>query len=161
MFEELEFKRSLASDNHSGVHPRVMRALTDANRGDAHAYGGDEVSHLANAEFTRLFGPAAQAHLVFTGTAANVLCVSAGCGSHHAVICSSVAHLHDSEGGAPEKFTGGKLLTVPSRDGRISPAEIAPLLERRGDQHRSQPKWVSLTQPTEFGVCYTVDELAE
>jgi threonine aldolase len=138
-----------------------MEALAAANRGGAHAYGGDEVSRKLDEEMARAFGPRARAHLVFTGTAANVLSVSLGRLSHHAVICADVAHLNESEGGAPERFTGGKLLTVPSRDGRIFPADIKPLLCGRGDQHRSQPKWVSLTQPTEFGVCFSLVELRE
>lgn len=159
MFEELKFPTSLGSDNHSGVHPKVLQAMTEANRGGAHAYGMDELSRLTEKEFKRVFGPEVEAHYVFTGTAANVLCLAPLVRSFEAVICSSVAHLHLDECGAPEKFLGAKLWTIPSVDGKIFPEQAEEILERRGDQHYAQPKVVSLTQPTELGVCYTLEEL--
>lgn len=161
MFEELKFKSSLGSDNHSAVHPLVMAAIAAANRGGAHAYGMDEVSELCEKEFKRVFGDEAEAHFVFTGTAANVLCLAPALKSFEAVICSEVAHLNVDECAAPEKFWGGKLLTVPSRDGKITPQQIEEHLSRGGDQHFAQPRAVSLTQPTELGVCYTLNELRE
>jgi threonine aldolase len=161
MFEELKFKGSLGSDNHSAVHPRVMEALLSANRGGAHAYGLDELSELCDGEFKRVFGEQAETHLVFTGTAANVLCLSPALRSFQSVICSEVAHLNVDECAAPEKFWGGKLLTVPSKDGKIKPAQMGEHLSRGGDQHFAQPRAVSLTQPTELGVCYTLEELRE
>lgn len=159
MFEDLRFRHSLGSDNHSGVHPRVMEALNAANRGHAHAYGMDELSELTLQEFKRLFGENVQAEYVFTGTAANVLGLAPFLKSFHAVICSDMAHLHMDECGAPEKFLGTKLYTLPSQDGRISPAQTDDLFQRLGDQHFAQPKAVSLTLPTEVGVCYTLNEL--
>lgn len=159
MFEELKFKTSLGSDNHSSIHPRVLEAIVAANRGGAHAYGLDEVSELCEAEFKRVFGADAEAHLVFTGTAANVLCLSPGLRSFHAVICSDAAHLNVDECAAPEKFWGGKLLTIPTEDGKIRPEQATEFLTRGGDQHFAQPRAVSLTQPTELGVCYTLEEL--
>ncbi len=160
MFEELGFNYSLGSDNHSGVHPRVMEVLSAANRGHAHAYGMDELCRLTLEEFRRVFGPEVEPHYVFTGTAANVLCLSS-LKSFEAVICSEEAHIHVDECGAPEKFLGAKLWTVPTRDGKITPAQCGPALSRGGDQHFSQPRAVSLTQPTELGLCYTLDELRE
>jgi len=159
MFEELEFKSSLGSDNHSGVHPQIMQALQAANRGSAHAYGMDEVSALADKEFKRVFGPEAEAQYVFTGTAANVLSMSGFLKSYEAVIASDVAHLHLDECGAPEKFLGGKIWVTKSEDGRILPEQVTGFLERQGDQHYAQPRIVSLTQPTELGVCYSLNEL--
>lgn len=159
MFDDLLFATSLGSDNHSGVHPQVMQALQAANRGYAHAYGMDELSDLTLQEFKRLFGPTVQAEYVFTGTAANVLCLAPQLRSVHAVITASTAHLNLDECGAPEKFLGSKLLTIPSQDGKISPAQAEEFFERMGDQHYAQPAAVSITQPTELGVCYTVEEL--
>ncbi|MBX3022271.1 MAG: threonine aldolase [Bdellovibrionales bacterium] len=161
MFEELKFSLSLGSDNHSGVHPRVMEALQAANRGHAHAYGMDELCQLATVEFKRAFGPEVEAQYVFTGTAANVLSMATQVRSFEAVICSEQAHLHLDECGAPEKFLGTKLWPLPSRDGKIAPEQCESLLQRMGDQHFSQPKCVSLTLPSEFGVCYSLDELRE
>ena len=159
MLDRLNFADSLGSDNHAGVHPKIMQALLDVNRGSAHAYGMDEVSELLRAEFERLFGSDVEAHLVFNGTAANVLCLSTLTRSFEAIICSDMAHLHVDECGAPEKFLGAKLLTLPTRDGKISPEQAETYLQRGGDQHYSQPRAVSLTQPTEMGVCYTLEEL--
>lgn len=161
MFEDLRFALSLGSDNHSAIHPRVLEAITFANRGHAHAYGMDELCRLTDQEFKRVFGANVEAQYVFTGTAANVLCLAPYLKSYDAVICSEVAHLHLDECGAPEKFWGGKLWTVPSADGKIRIDQCEEFLERRGDQHYAQPRAVSLTQPTELGVCYTLDELRE
>jgi threonine aldolase len=159
MFDELEFSHSLGSDNHSGVHPRVFEALQAANRGHAHAYGMDELCRLTEREFQRVFGPEVEAQYVFTGTAANVLALAPSLRSHEAVICAGPSHLNQDECAAPEKFWGGKLWPLPSTDGRIHPEQCAPLLQRRGDQHFAQPRAVSLTLPTEFGVCYRLEEL--
>ena len=160
MFEALSFATSLGSDNHSGVHPKVFQAMLDANRGHAHAYGMDEVCDLADEEFRRVFGKQTQAQFVFTGTAANVLCFSS-LKSFEAIVCSEQSHLHVDECGAPEKFLGAKLWTIRSADGKIHPKDCAQILSRGGDQHYSQPRAVSLTQPTELGVCYSLDELRE
>lgn len=159
MFEDLKFQFSLGSDNHSGFHPRVLEALAAANRGSAHAYGMDEVSSLTAQEFKRVFGENAQAEYVFTGTAANILCMAPALRSFQSIICSEHSHLHLDECGAPEKFLGGKLWTLPSKDGKIYPKQTLEVLARGGDQHYSQPRIVSLTQPTELGVCYTMEEL--
>lgn len=156
---ELRFSPSLGSDNHSGVHPKILEALTAANRGFAHAYGLDEVSELAQKEFERIFSSAVKAEYVFTGTAANVLSMAPLLKSYESIIVSDCAHLQLDECGAPEKFLGSKIWALPSKDGRIAPEQAEALLERRGDQHYSQPRVVSLTLPNEFGVCYRIEEL--
>jgi threonine aldolase len=159
MFDDLKFKTSLGSDNHSGVHPEIMKAILAANRGHAHAYGMDELCQKTDLEFKRIFGPEVEAQYVFTGTAANVLCMSTSLKSFEAVICSSEAHLHLDECGAPEKFLGCKVWTIESDDGKFHPEQCMPKLQRMGDQHHSQPRLVTLTQPTELGVCYSLAEL--
>lgn len=161
MFEDLEFALSLGSDNHSGVHPRVMSALNECNRGHAHAYGLDEMCKKTEGEFKRVFGSNVQPEYVFNGTAANVLSLAPLISSFNSVICADVAHLNMDECGAPEKFWGGKLSTLPSKDGRITPDQCKDYLARMGDQHFSQPAAVSLTLPSELGVCYTLKELEE
>lgn len=161
MLDDLKFAYSLGSDNHAGVHPRVMSTLSEVNRGHAHAYGMDEMCELTAREFKRVFGPNVQPEYVFTGTAANVLCLAPFVASFNAVIASEMAHLHMDECGAPEKFLGAKLFTLPSSDGKIYPKQTADLFQRMGDQHFSQPKAVSLTLPSEVGVCYSLEELNE
>src|SRR6218665_3611741 len=121
----------------------------------------DELCRLTDVEFKRVFGPDVEAQYVFTGTAANVLSMATQVRSFEAVICSEVAHLHLDECGAPEKFLGTKLWTLPSLAGKISPSQCASVLARMGDQHFAQPRCVSLTLPSELGVCYSLEELRE
>jgi len=159
MFDHIQFKFSLGSDNHAGTHPKVLQALHAANHGHAHAYGQDPLCAYTHGEFQRVFGARVYEHYVFTGTAANVLSLAPSLRSYQAVVCAETSHLHQDECGALEKFVGAKLWTLPSKDGRISPEQCDTYLERMGDQHYSQPRIVSLTQPTELGVCYTLEEL--
>jgi threonine aldolase len=150
--------KSFGSDNHAGVHPAVLRAIADANPGDAVAYGADEWTAQAAAGLRAVFG-AADAFLVLNGSGANVLGLSLLLRRHEAVICAESAHIHTDECGAPERLIGTKLLPVPSADGKITPELIAEKLSGRGDDHRSQPGVVAITQSTELGTCYTLAEL--
>ncbi|HLM57164.1 MAG TPA: low specificity L-threonine aldolase [Pyrinomonadaceae bacterium] len=155
----MKTKRGFASDNNAGVHPRVMEALLAANRGHVVAYGDDPFTAAARERFREHFGPAARAFFVFGGTGANVLGLQAVTRPHHAVVCAATAHINVDECGAPEKFSGCKLLPVSGPDGKLTPALIEPLLSASGDQHRAQPRVVSVSQPTELGTVYTLEEL--
>ena len=150
--------KSFGSDNHAGMHPAVLRAIVDANAGDAVAYGADAWTGRATAGLREIFG-ADHAFLVLNGSGANVLGLSLLLRRHEAVICAESAHINTDECGAPEQLVGTKLLTVPSPDGKITPELIAEKLSGRGDDHRSQPGVVALTQSTELGTCYTLAEL--
>jgi threonine aldolase len=152
---------SLGSDNHSGIHPTIAEAIMRANVGHAHSYGMDEISNRAMIEWRRVLARDAEVFYVFNGTAANVLSLQALLKSFEAVACSEVAHLHMDEAGAPEKFLGSKIYTLPSKDGRIFPEQLKDILARGGDQHFAQLKAVSLTLPTELGVCYSLEELKD
>jgi threonine aldolase len=152
---------SIGSDNHSGVHPQIWAALAEVNKGHAPSYGNDPRSEAIVSELEKLFGPKAHAHFVFNGTAANVLCLRGLLQSTESVICAETAHMHLDECGAPEAAIGCKLLTVPTTDGKIRPEQIKKFLIRHGDQHYAQPRVVSLTQPTEYGTVYSLDELRE
>jgi threonine aldolase len=151
-------RKSFGSDNHAGVHPAVFRAIADANAGDTVAYGADPWTEQATEGLREAFG-ADDAFLVLNGSGANVLGLSLLLRRHEAVICADSAHIHTDECGAPERLIGTKLLTVPSADGKISPELIAEKLSGRGDDHRSQPGVVAITQSTELGTCYTLAEL--
>lgn len=155
----LKFKKSLGSDNHSGVHPQIFEMINLSNRGHAHSYGMDELSELTLLEFKRVFGPQVQVHYVFNGTAANVISASVGLKRYQAILCSEQAHLHLDECGSPEALAHTKVISLKSEDGKISPEQALEWLQRPGDQHFAQPKLISLTQPTELGVVYTLDEL--
>ncbi len=147
--------KSFASDNASGVHPRILAAMERANAGYARPYGQDPYTGQAKEVFARHFGPDIDMYFVFLGTAANVLGLRAVTRPWHSVVCADVAHINVDECGAPESVTGSKLQAVPSYDGRIRSTDIEPLLHMIGDFHHSQPRVVSITQSTELGTVYS------
>jgi threonine aldolase len=151
-------RKSFGSDNHAGVHPAVLRAIVDANPGDAIPYGADAWTEQAAGGLRETFG-ADDAFLVLNGTGANILGLSLLLRRHEAVICAESAHINTDECGSPEQLLGTKLLLVPAADGKITPELIADQLSGRGDDHRSQPGVVAITQSTELGTCYTLAEL--
>lgn len=155
----MRHNKSFASDNNSGVHAAIMQALQEANQGHCMAYGGDEHTARAVAALQREFGEQARPYFVFLGTGANVLGLKAIARPHEAVVCAQTAHINVDECGAPEAVIGCKLLPLPHKDGRISPADIGPLLHSKGFEHHSQPRAVSITQCTELGSVYTLDEI--
>jgi threonine aldolase len=152
-------RKSFGSDNHTGAHPAVMRAIVSANSGDAVPYGADERTERVTAGLCELFRAEGGAFLVLNGSAANILGLSALLRRHEAVICASSAHINTDECGASERLLGAKLLAVPAADGKLTPELIAGQLSGRGDDHRSQPGVVAITQATEFGTCYTLAEM--
>jgi threonine aldolase len=150
---------SLGSDNHSGIHPEILASLTAHNHEHAPSYGTDDITQETLRLFKTVFGSDSEAYFVFNGTAANVVALSTLVKSYQSVICAETSHLQQDECGAPEKHLGCKLITIPSADGKITPEQIQAKLIRLGDQHQSQPKAVSITQPTEYGTCYSLEEL--
>ncbi len=159
MFNDLKFPLSLGSDNHSGVHPKVMEAINAANRGHAHSYGMDPIALETEKEFKRVFGEPLDIEYVFNGTGANVLAMKTLLQSFESALVSDVSHMQVDECGAPELLTGCKLIPVPSTSAKITPESLLPFLIRKGDQHFSQPRLLSLTQPTELGTCYSIEEI--
>jgi threonine aldolase len=151
--------RHLASDNFAGVHPRVMEKLLACNHGHAKAYGEDAATSSARAGFSRLFGREVATHFVFNGTAANNLALMAFARPYGAVVCADVAHLCNDESTAPERTLGMRLLPVPSREGKITPAALEDALGRGHGVHGARPVALSLTQPTELGTVYATEEL--
>ena len=151
--------KGFASDNNAGVHPAIMAALAEANTGHCPAYGDDPYTAEAMNTFKRHFGRKAEVFFVFNGTGANVLGLKAATRSHHAVICADTAHIQVDECGAPERFTGCKLLPVPSSGGKLTPEGIRQHLHGFGFEHHAQPRVISITQPTELGTLYAVDEI--
>lgn len=152
-------KRGFGSDNHSGIHPQIFASLATANVEHAPSYGTDPWTEAAIEEFRRHFGPEAQVFFVFNGTAANVTALRAMLRPYQAVFCSDVSHLNLDECGAPEFIAGCKLIPVPSINGKISVADLEKHFVRRGDQHFSQAQMLSLTQPTELGTVYSIEEM--
>lgn len=152
-------KRGFGSDNHSGFSPEVLEALAAANSEHALAYGDDEVTARLEARYREVFGSSARVYLVFNGTGANVLAIDAMCRSHEAVVCAETAHINVDECGAPQRVVGCRLLTVDTPDGKLTPELVRTRLHGFGFEHHSQPKAISISQPTELGTLYTCDEI--
>lgn len=152
-------KRGFGSDNHSGFSPEVIDALVRANDRHALAYGDDEVTERLRVLIKDTFGPQASIYLVFNGTGANVLSIDAMCRTYEAVVCAETAHINVDECGAPQRVVGCRLLTVDTPDGKLTPALVNTRLHGFGFEHHSQPKAISISQPTELGTLYTLDEI--
>lgn len=153
-----EHKRGFGSDNHAAIHPEILKSIAEANIGHAPSYGTDRWTEDAVLEFKKHFGNHVDVHFVFNGTAANVLSLRCAMTRFQSALCSDTAHLHHDECGAPE-FFAGKLIPVESTNGKLSIATLEKYIIRLGDQHYSQPRVISVTQPTELGTCYSVQEM--
>lgn len=152
-------KRSFASDNNAGVHPEIIDALRAANEGHVTGYGNDPFTERATEIFHKHFGPDIAVFFVFGGTGANVLGLKAITSSFDAIICAETAHINTDECGAPEKFTGCKLIDVRTTDGKLRIDDIKPFLHGIGVEHHVQPRVISISQATEMGTVYTKSEL--
>ncbi|EIM06218.1 aromatic amino acid beta-eliminating lyase/threonine aldolase [Planococcus antarcticus DSM 14505] len=154
-------QKMFASDKNSGVHPLILEAMGQANDGHVPAYGNDPYTAAAIQKFKEHFGEECEVVFVFNGTGANVTGLKAMVRSHQAIICTDGAHINSDEGGAPEGFIGGKLLTSPSAVGKLTISQIERQLHHIGNPQRSQPKAISISQCTELGTVYTIDEIKE
>jgi len=148
-----------ASDNYAGVHPAVLEAIAEANRGWAPAYGDDRWTAALRQRLRELFG-GAEAFPVFNGTGGNVTALATLVRPYEAVICAESAHINVDECGAPERFAGCKLVDLPAPDGKLTPELVGERIVGLGDQHHVQARVVSITQATELGTVYTPEEIA-
>lgn len=151
--------RSFASDNNSGVHPLVMDALLKANTGHSVGYGDDPYTRLAVDKLKACFGEEAEIFFVFNGTGANSIALQAVTRSFHSILCTRTAHIYVDECGAPARMSGCAVTAIPAADGKLSPELIRPYLYNFGVCHHSQPKAVYISQVSELGTIYTVDEI--
>jgi threonine aldolase len=153
--------RGFASDNNSGIHPNILKAIEMANVGHAVGYGDDIYTDNAKALFRKEFGLDTEVFFALTGTGANILSIQTLCQSFNSILCAETAHIHVDECGAPEKFTGSKLIPVPSTNGKVLPGELVKKLHGFDFEHHSQPGLLSISQVTEMGTVYTVAEIEE
>jgi threonine aldolase len=151
--------RGFASDNYAGAHPEVLVAIADANGGHQISYGEDVYTAELGEVMREHFGPLTEVFPVFNGTGANVTALTSMLPRWGAVITTRTAHIHTDENGAPERISGLKLLTVDTPDGKLTPELIDKEAWGWGDEHRAQPLAVSITQSTELGTLYTVQEI--
>jgi threonine aldolase len=151
--------RGFASDNYAGAHPEVLAAIADANGGHQIAYGEDVYTARLQEVMRQHFGEQAEAFPVFNGTGANVTALTSLLPRWGAVVSAKTAHINTDEGGAPERVSGLKLLSVDTPDGKLTPELIDLEAWGWGDEHRAQPLAVSITNTTELGTLYTVAEI--
>ena len=155
------FAQQFASDNYAGICPEAWQAMDAANRGHATSYGDDSWTDKASSAFRTLFETDCEVYFVFNGTAANSLALASLCQSYHSVICSDQSHVETDECGAPEFFSNGsKLLAAASAQGKLTAESIHELATKRQDIHYPKPRAVTITQATETGRVYSLDELA-
>ncbi|HEY0306648.1 MAG TPA: low specificity L-threonine aldolase [Acidobacteriaceae bacterium] len=155
-----DLSQQFASDNYAGICPEAWAAMAEANQGHETAYGGDTWTAKAADSFRALFETSCEVFFAFNGTAANSLALAALCQSYHSVICSDAAHVETDECGAPEFFSNGsKLLVATSPDGKLTPDAIRSIANKRNDIHFPKPRVVTITQPTETGVVYSLGEI--
>lgn len=149
------------SDNAAAAHPKVIEALSAANRLDT-AYDGDQWSERLDGAFSDLFGKQVRALWVTTGTAANCLGLATLCPPHGAILCHEMAHIEVDEAGAPGFFThGAKLTLLPGHGAKVTPEIVEDASARvRNDVHQVQPSALSITNATEYGLSYLPDEVA-
>lgn len=158
--EPVDLEQQFASDNYAGICPEAWQAMQMANRGHVSSYGEDPWTERASNAFRDLFETDCDVYFVFNGTAANSLSLAALSQSYHGVICNDQSHVETDECGAPEFFSNGsKLLVARSEHGKICPASIRELATKRQDIHYPKPRVVTITQSTETGRVYTLDEL--
>ncbi|SFP82112.1 threonine aldolase family protein [Amycolatopsis rubida] len=152
-------RRGFGSDNHAGILPEVLTAISAANGGHQVAYGRDVYTARLQEVIRLQFGPQAEVFPVFNGTGANVVALTSVLPRWGAVVAASTAHVHTDEAGAPERMTGIKLLTVPAPGGKLTPELIAREAWGWGNEHRAQPLAVTISQTTELGTLYQPGEI--
>lgn len=151
--------RSFASDNNSGVHPLIMDAIIQANENHAVGYGDDPWTAEATIKIKEVFGEEASPFFVFNGTGANSVALQAVTRSFNSIICAETAHIYVDECGAPGRMTGCTLTAIPTPDGKLTPELIRPHLQHFGVCHHPQPKVAYISQVSELGTVYTVEEV--
>lgn len=155
----MSYIRGFASDNNAGVLPEVLDAINNVNKGHCVGYGGDKYTHETIELFKSVFGVPLDMFFVYNGTGANVVALQAMTRSFNSIICAETAHINVDECGAPEKHTGCKVLSLATSNGKLTPDLIRKHLHGFGFEHHAQPGVVSITQSTEMGTVYTLDEL--
>ena len=151
-----------ASDNTGPVHPKVMAALAAANEGYAMPYGADELTARVTEQVREVFeAPQASVHLVALGTAANALALATLANPWDAIFCHQVAHIEQDECNAPEFYAGGaKLALIEGADGLMDPDALRARMAAAGvSVHEAQRGPVSITQATELGTIYSIDQI--
>ncbi|RVU30998.1 threonine aldolase family protein [Neptunomonas marina] len=154
---------SFTSDNIAAAAPEIVQAMAQACQGNAQPYGGDALTQNVEAQLKAIFECDLQLFLVPTGSAANAISLAALTPPWGAILCHQESHINNDECGAPEFFTAGaKLIAVAGTHGKLDPQALTQAARnKRGDVHSVEPTTVSITQATEVGSIYALDELNE
>src|SRR5258708_20258203 len=153
-------RRQFASDNCAGICPEALAAMAEANHGHEVSYGDDSWTAKASELVREVFETPCEVFFVFNGTSANSLALAHLCQSYHSILCHELAHVEAAECAGPEFFSGGsKVLLLPGANGRIEPQVIERAVNKRTDVHFPKPRALSLTQATELGTVYSVEQL--
>ncbi len=148
------------SDNTAPLCPEAWEAIQKANAGSAPSYGDDRWTNQLCERVREIFETDCEAFLVFNGTAANALALAQLCQPFHSIICHEKAHIETDECGAPEFFSGSKLLLTRGANGKIDIDDAGAAIARQPELHASKPRVISITQSTELGTVYTAVELS-
>ena len=160
MSAEATTRRQFASDNYAGICPEALAAMLEANQGHEVSYGDDTWTARASNLLREVFETNCEVFFVFNGTSANSLSLASLCQSYHSILCHEQAHIETAECGAPEFFANGtKVLLLPGAQGKVEPKAIEHAVHRRSDIHYPKPRVLSLTQATELGTVYSLEEL--
>ncbi len=149
------------SDNNSGVDERILQAILEANIGHDNPYGNDKSTAQAIELLKDEFQRDLDVYFVTTGTAANIIGLSGLLKPYEAVVCTDMGHIYREEGGALERFSGSNILIIPNRNGKLVKEDAEDLLWVKDDEHRPQPKVISISQTSEVGTIYSVEEIKE
>jgi threonine aldolase len=152
-------KSSFASDNVAGAHPLVLEAISAANVGHVPAYGSDPITARTEIAFKELFDHDVVTQFAYGGTGANVFALASMLRPADAIVCAAQSHINVDETGAPERALGTKLITIPTVDAKLRPADLESMKSHFGNQHAPQPGIVAITQVTELGALYSVEEI--
>ncbi|KAM0443883.1 hypothetical protein ACHAQK_002629 [Fusarium lateritium] len=155
--------RCFMSDNIAGASPEIVQAIVAAATEHVPPYGNDSITAVARQRLQDVFEKEVDVFPVSSGTAANCIGLTSLVKPWGSILCHQDSHVNNDECGAPEAFTGGcKLVTVSGKDGKLDPHALRAAVRRKvGDVHSVQPSAISISQPTESGSAYTIDELHE
>lgn len=151
--------KTFASDNYSGIHPLIMDAILKANTKHAISYGDDTYTTEAQQAFEREFGRGVKVLYTFNGTGANVVALKTCLLPFQSILCTDTAHIYVDECGAPVQSSGSSIIAFKTPNGKLTPSLLEKELKQIGNVHHVQPKVISISQTTELGTVYSIEEL--
>jgi threonine aldolase len=150
-----------ASDNTAGIDATVLDAMRAANDGAVISYGDDPITATAIETLRKHFGTKAEIYFTFGGTGANIAALGCFLAPYEALLTPTTSHINMDECGAVERLIGAKVITLQHTNGKVAPSDVAPFIAPGHDEHHVIPAMLSISQSTEFGTAYSLNELRE